>query len=184
MKKLVLLSVLLLFLSSSFRSDRSEEFKFKVEWSKLNKSLWLQPYRYENKELSSLTVRIIVEPQEANAPFDFNYFSLISDTHKTRTRPSAVHYFKGRDKKIYLKSKAVNSNYNVFELHSLEGYKNEQVKTFKPNILGKKKKGMVKINGRTSNNSLLWIGYNLKLTQYIKSELIIRTNMKRPAFLV
>ncbi len=143
MKKLVLFSVLLLFINSSFTPERLDEFTFKVEWSKLNKSLWLQPYRYENKELNSLTVRIIVEAPKVNSTFNFNYFSLIDDDQKTRTRPSAVHYFKGRDKKIYLKSKVVNANYNVFETHSIDGYDNKQVKTFKPNILGKKKKGMV-----------------------------------------
>lgn len=142
MRKLVLLPVLLLFLNSSFSPERLDEFKFKVEWSKLNKSLWLQPYRYENNEMSSLTVRVIIEPNKANSLFDFNYLSLIDDVNKTRTRPSAVHYFKGRDKKIYLKSKAVNSNYNAFETHSLEGYENQQIRTFKPNILGKKKKGI------------------------------------------
>ena len=162
MKKLVLFSVLLLFINSSFSPELREEFTFKVEWSKLNKSLWLQPYRYENKELSSLTVRIIIESEEANTAFDFNYFSLVDDAQKTRTRPSAVHYYKGRDKKIYLKSKAVNTNYNVFEMHSMEGYDNRQIKTFKPNILGKKKKGLV-----ASVKSIKQVTLKSKGTYYI-----------------
>ena len=143
MKKILFASVLLLFLSSSFSTKNSDEFDFKVEWAKLNKSLWLQPYRYENKALSSLTVRIVIEPLAKGKVLDFNHISLLEETKQTRSRPCAVHYLKGRDKKIYLKSKVVNENYNAFEEFTMEGYKNYQVKTFKPNILGKKKKGIV-----------------------------------------
>ncbi|MDJ0646707.1 MAG: hypothetical protein QNJ57_12060 [Flavobacteriaceae bacterium] len=143
MKKILVFSILILFLTSSFTTKDTDEFKFKVEWAKLNKSLWLQPYRYENKELTSLTVRVVIEPGKANKVFDFNHISLINEGKRVRIRPCAVHYLKGRDKKIYLKSKAVNTNYNAFEDYTLDGYKNNQVKTFKPNILGKKKKGRV-----------------------------------------
>ncbi len=154
--------MLILFLNSSFTTKNTEEFKFKIEWAKLNKSLWSQPYRYENNDLKSLSVKIIIERSGDDKMIDLNHISIVDETKKLRIRPSAVYYLKGNDKKIYLKSKAVNNNYNAFEEHNLSDYKNFQAKTFKPNILGKKKKGQI-----ASVKSLKKVAIKSKTTYYL-----------------
>ena len=104
----------------------------------LNKSLWAQPYRYENNDLKALTVQITINPTK-NVPVDFNEFVLYDEEKKIRIRANEVAYYRA-DKKIYYKSKAVNQNYNKFKETLVDGYTNIEAETFKPTILGKKKK--------------------------------------------
>lgn len=143
MKKILVISVLLLFLSSSFSSNKADEFKFKVEWAKMNQSLWSRPYRYENKDLKSLTIKIGIERLANQKVVNLNHISLVDETRNLRIRANAAYYLKSRDRKIYQKAKVLNTNYNAFEDFKLKGYTNYQAKTFKPNILGKKKKNKI-----------------------------------------
>jgi len=121
-------------------SIQKETFKFAIEASILNKSQWAQPYRYENKELKTLSVRIIISNlNDKKETFDYNLLSLLVDDKKLRVRPTGLFYYKS-EKKIYLKSKSLNKNYNVFEDYSINGYQNFEEKTYKVNFLGLKKK--------------------------------------------
>ena len=115
MKKILVFTVLVFFLSSSFSVRNNDEFKFKVEWAKLNKSLWFQPYRFENKELKSLSVKIVIERLGNDKVVNLNHISLIDETKNLRIRPIAAYYLKSRDRKKYQKLNVVNSNYNTFE---------------------------------------------------------------------
>lgn len=117
-----------------------EPFNFIVEKSILNKSLWLQPYRFEDKNLKTLSVKIITKRiSSKKESLDFDLFSLINETTKQRIRPSGVYYFKA-DKKKYLKSKPVNQNYNDFNETIIEGFQNFEARTYKINFLGIKKR--------------------------------------------
>lgn len=165
MKIKFFLSIFIISIASSFTMKEAainDEFKFKVEWAKLNKTLWSQPYRYENTDLKSLTVKFVIERIGTTKELNINYLSLVDETKKVRIRPNAIYYLKGNDKKIYLKSKAVNKNYNAFEEHNQEGFKNIQAKTFKPNILGRVKKGKV-----PTIKSLKKLTIKDKITYYI-----------------
>ncbi len=144
MKKLTYILFLVLFIglapNNEIQSQTDDNLKITVGKTVLNKSLWAQPYRYENKELKSLTVQITINPKsQKNTPLDFDDFILFDDDHKLRIRPNEVAYYRA-DKKIYFKSKAVNQNYNEFKETPVEGYTNLEAKTFKPNIFGRKKK--------------------------------------------
>ncbi|HHC80687.1 MAG TPA: hypothetical protein ENK46_12440 [Flavobacteriia bacterium] len=122
---------------------QKDAYRFTVENSVINKALWQQPYRYEDKNLKTLSVRIVVRRVSAKKEaLDFNSFTLLDESKKLRIRPSGVYYPK-RDKKKYLKSKPVNDNYNDFKDSAVEGYANFEAKTFKVNILGLKKKNIV-----------------------------------------
>ncbi len=122
---------------------QKDAYRFTVENSVINKALWQQPYRYEDKNLKTLSVRIVVRRVSAKKKaLDFNSFTLLDESKKLRIRPSGVYYPK-RDKKKYLKSKPVNDNYNDFKDSAVEGYTNFEAKTFKVNILGLKKKNIV-----------------------------------------
>ncbi|NNC69294.1 MAG: hypothetical protein HKN90_00565 [Flavobacteriaceae bacterium] len=143
MKKILVFTVLVFFLSSSFSVKNSDEFKFKIEWAQLNKSLWFQPYRFDNKELKSLSVKIAIERMGNDKVVNLNHISLIDETKNLRIRPIAAYYLKSRDRKKYQKLKAVNTNYNAFEDYNINGFTNFQAKTFKPNILGKKRKNTI-----------------------------------------
>jgi len=119
---------------------QKEPFTFTIGKSVINKTLWLQPYRFEDKSLKTLTVKVIIKRNsEINEPIDFNFFTLINESKKLRIRPSGVYYLK-RDKKKYLKSKTVNENYNNFKETTVEGFQNFEAKTYKINFLGLKKK--------------------------------------------
>jgi len=143
--------ILLLLISIGFSSlnniqaqsdsiKQQEKLKFTVGKTILNKSFWAKPYRYENKDLKALTVQITINPtSKKNVPLDFDDFTLIDEEHKSRIRANDVAYYRA-DKKIYLRSKAVNQNYNKFKETSVDGLNNVEVKTFKTNFLGRKKK--------------------------------------------
>ncbi len=119
---------------------QSDDFKFVVEKSAINKKLWSQPYRFEDKTLRVLSVEIITTPVDSkNRELNFDLFSLYDETNMLRIRPNAVFYYKG-DKKVYLKSKAVNANYNHFIETTIKNYTNFEAKIYKPNFLGRKKK--------------------------------------------
>lgn len=121
---------------------QSDDFNFSVEKSNINKKLWSQPYRFENKTLESLSVEVVISPIDSkNRELDFNLFTMHDESNMLRIRPNAVFYFKG-DKKIYLKSKAVNENYNDFIETTVEGFVNFDAETFKPNFFGRKKKDL------------------------------------------
>ncbi len=144
MKKLTYIVFLVLFIgfapNSEIQSQTDDNLKITVGKAVLNKSLWAQPYRYENKELKSLTVQITIKPKsQKNTPLDFDNFILFDDDNKLRIRPNEVAYYRA-DKKIYFKSKPVNQNYNKFKETPVEGYTNLEAETFKPNIFGRKKK--------------------------------------------
>ncbi len=126
--------------TNEIHSQTDDNLTISVGKSVLNRSLWVQPYRYENKELKALTVQITITPKSAkNTSLDFDDFILFDDDNKLRIRPNEVSYYRA-DKKIYLKSKAVNENYNKFRETPVEGYTNLEAKTYKPNIFGRKKK--------------------------------------------
>jgi len=143
--------ILLLLISIGFSSlnniqaqsdsiKQQEKLKFTVGKTILNKSFWAKPYRYENKDLKALTVQITINPtSKKNVPLDFNDFILIDEEHKLRIRPNDVAYYRA-DKKIYLRSKAVNQNYNKFKESQVDGLNNVEAKTFKTNFLGRKKR--------------------------------------------
>lgn len=117
-----------------------ELLQFTVGKTILNKSFWAMPYRYENKGMKALTVQITIIPtSKKNVPLDFDDFILIDEEHKLRIRPNDVAYYRA-DKKIYLKSKAVNQNYNKFKESRVDGLINFEAKTFKTNFLGRKKR--------------------------------------------
>ncbi|MCB0472637.1 MAG: hypothetical protein KDC56_06225 [Flavobacteriaceae bacterium] len=106
----------------------------------INKSLWTQPYRFENDSLQSLTVRIVIEKNTSeNQVFDPNELYLLDEQHMLRIRPTGIFYYKA-DKKVYYKSKPVNQNYNSFAEKTVAGYTNLEAKTIGTNFLGMKKK--------------------------------------------
>ena len=120
--------------------QQTEHLKFIVEKSAINKSSWLQPYRFQDKNLKTLAVKIIIKRiSDKNNSVDFNLFTLVDESKKLRTRPSGVYYPKG-DKKKYLKSKPINKNYNSFKETTIEGFQNFEAETYKINFLGLKKK--------------------------------------------
>jgi hypothetical protein len=122
-----------------------EPFNFIIGKSVLNKSLWAQRYRYEDKKLKTLSVRITIENVSGKKEsLDFNLFSLLLDEKKLRIRSTGIFYYK-KDKKVYLKSKPLNKNYNVFEETIVDGYQNSEEKTYKVNFLGIKKKKNVPV---------------------------------------
>ncbi len=126
--------------TNAIQSQTDDALKITVGKAVLNKTLWAQPYRYENKELKSLTIQITINPtSKKNTPLDFDDFILFDDDNKLRIRPIEVAYYRA-DKKIYYKSKAVNQNYNKFKETPVEGYTNLEARTYKPNIFGRKKK--------------------------------------------
>ena len=121
-------------------SSQIDNFNFIIGKSIINKSLWSQPYRYENKELKTLSVKMVIERRGYQKKVvDFNLLSLLIDSAKVRIKPTGIFYYKA-DKKIYLKSKPLNQNYNVFEEFNIDGYQNLEEKTYKINFLGLKKK--------------------------------------------
>jgi hypothetical protein len=124
---------------------QKEPLNFIIGKSVLNKSLWAQRYRYVDKKIKSLSVRITIENLSGKKEsLDFNLFSLLLDEKKLRIRPTGIFYYK-KDKKVYLRSKPLNKNYNVFEEHVVEGYLNSEEKTYKVNFLGLKKNKSIPI---------------------------------------
>jgi len=118
----------------------SKDFRFVAGKPKINTALWTQPYRFQNDKLKTLSVQIIIEPtNDQSESLDFDQFMLLDETNKFRIRPVAVFYYKG-EKKMYLKSKSVNQNYNSFMESNVVGYKNFEAETYRTNFLGIKKK--------------------------------------------
>ena len=145
-KHLFTFTVLLIFMApitvvkAQTDSIAKEDYKVSIGKSIHNKKLWSQPYRYEQKVLTTLSVQINIEKLERKADdFDFNLFALTDEEKKWRIRPVAIYYYIA-DRKIYLKSKADNRNYEDFEKYSQEGYTDFEAKTYKTNTLGIKKK--------------------------------------------
>ena len=127
-------------ISAQNDSIQKDDYKVSIGKSIHNKKLWSQPYRYEDKVLQTLSVQINIEKLDRKADeFDFNFFALTDEVKKWRIRPVAIYYYK-TDRKIYLKSKADNRNYEDFENYPLDGYANFEAKTYKTNTLGIKKK--------------------------------------------
>lgn len=121
-------------------SIAKEDYKVSVGKSIHNKKLWSQPYRYDDKVLQTLSVQINIEKLDRKADeFDFNLLALTDEQKKWRIRPVAIYYYKA-DRKIYLKTKADNRNYEDFENYQLEGYTDFEAKTYKTNTLGLKKR--------------------------------------------
>lgn len=138
-----IVALIFAFTSSWFNQSFSQtdvDFNFKIERSFINKSLWLQPYRYADENLKPLSVKIIIrKASDKNEPLDLNQIYLLDESKNLRIRPNAVYYFRA-NRKIYFKSKPVNNNYNTFRETTLEGYKNFEAKTYKTNFFGIKKK--------------------------------------------
>lgn len=121
-------------------NESKEDYKITIGKSIHNKKLWSQPYRYEQKVLQTLSVQVNIEKLHHKAKeLDFNLFALTDEEKKWRIRPVAIYYYRA-DKKIYLKSKADNRNYEDFENYPLENYTNFEAKTYRTNMLGLKKK--------------------------------------------
>ena len=146
MNKIISVLLTLFICSTAFAQNDSlpkQDFEFSVGKSILNKKLWSQPYRYEIKATSTLSVEISINRLHRKADaLDFNLFALTDETKKWRIRPVAIYYYKA-DRKVYLKSKPDNRNYNVFEKYKLEGYRDFEAKIYKTNFLGLKKKRKV-----------------------------------------
>lgn len=124
-------------------SIEKEPFKLSVEQSIISQNAWQQPYRFEDKNLKTLVVKIVIKHNTAKTEsLDFNQFSLIDELNNLRIRPSGVFYPK-RDKKKYLKSKPVNQNYNYFKETTIDGFQNFEAKTYKINFLGLRKKNLL-----------------------------------------
>lgn len=127
-------------LSAQKDSIPKEDYKVSIGKSILNKKLWSQPYRYEQKVLRTLSVQVNINRLHRKAEeLDFNLFALTDEEKKWRIRPVAIYYYRA-DRKIYLKSKADNRNYEDFEKYQLKGYEDFEAKTYKTNMLGIKKK--------------------------------------------
>jgi len=121
---------------------QKEPFKFIIEQSVISKTIWQQPYRFEDKNLKTLIVKIVIERNTAKIEsLDFNSFSLVDVSKKLRIRSAGVYYPK-RDKKKYLKSKPVNENYNDFKDLTINGFQNFEAETYKTNFLGLRKKNI------------------------------------------
>lgn len=122
---------------------KKESFSFKVGKSTINKKLWQQTYRFKDKSLKTLSVKIIIKRNTTKKErLDFNLFALIDESKKLRIRPSGVYYPK-RDKKKYLKAKPVNENYNDFKETKFKNYQNFEALSYKTNFLGYKKKNIL-----------------------------------------
>ena len=142
MNKIIVIVLTLFICSTTFSQTDSlqkQDYEFSVGKSILNKKLWSQPYRYEIKATSTLSVKISIKRLHRKAAeLDFNLFALTDETKKWRIRPVAIYYYKA-DRKVYLKSKPDNRNYNVFEKYQLEGYEDFEAKIYKTNFLGLRK---------------------------------------------
>ena len=138
-----------------------ENFSFVIGQAVLNKSDWLQPYRFQDKDIKTLSVKInINRSTDIIEPLDFDLFTLMDETKKLRVRPSGVYYLKS-DKKKYLKSKPVNTNYNAFKESNIDGFDNFEAASYKTNFLGLKKK-----NTKPSVKSLKKVTIKAKKTSY------------------
>lgn len=139
---LIFISTSILNTSTAQTNDsiQAKSFNFVIEQSVLNKSLWTQPYRFEDKSFKLLTVKIVIKHTSAKIEsVNFDLFSLINESKKLRIRPTGVYYQKVNKKK-YLKSKPVNENYNVFKEITLDGFENVEAKSYPINFWGMKKK--------------------------------------------
>ena len=155
MKKTSLILTFLIFISTSAittllaqkennylidSTNQIENFSFAIGQAIINKSIWLQPYRFQDKNIKTLSVKInINRTTEIIEPLDFDLFTLMDESKKLRIRPSGVYYLKS-EKKKYLKSKAVNANYNNFKEIQIDGFENFEAESYKTNFLGLKKK--------------------------------------------
>lgn len=119
--------------------SKTDGFTFKAESARINASLWAIPYRFEDKELKTASIKVTFNTNGTKV-INTNLLSLVDSTNKIRMRPSGIYYLRANDKRKYLKAKASNKNYTFFEDNSLKGYMNLQAKSFKPNFFGKKKK--------------------------------------------
>ena len=138
-----------------------ENFSFVIGQAVLNKSNWLQPYRFQDENIKTLSVKInINRTTDVIEPLDFDLFTLMDETKKLRIRPSGVYYLKS-DKKKYLKSKPVNTNYNAFSESNIDGFENFEAASYKTNFLGLKKK-----NTKASVKSLKKVTIKAKKTSY------------------
>jgi len=176
MKKTPLILTFLIFISASLITTTSaqtesdhltdstkqiENFSFVIGQAVLNKSNWLQPYRFQDKNIKTLSVKInINRTTDVIEPLDFDLFTLMDETKKLRIRPSGVYYLKS-DKKKYLKSKPVNTNYNAFNESNNDGFENFEAASYKTNFLGLKKK-----NTKASVKSLKKVTIKAKKTSY------------------
>ena len=176
MKKISLILIFLIFISTSVITTLSaqkennyltettsqiENFSFVIGQAIINKSLWLQPYRFQDKNIKTLSVKInINRTTEIIEPLDFDLFTLMDESKKLRIRPSGVYYLKS-DKKKYLKSKPVNTNYNNFKETQIDGFENFEAESYKTNFLGLKKK-----NTKASVKSLKKVTIKTKKTSY------------------
>lgn len=124
------------------KDDATDGFTFKAESARINASLWAIPYRFEDKELKTASIKVTFNTNGTKV-INTNLLSLVDSTNKLRMRPTGIYYLRANDKRKYLKAKANNTNYTPFEDNSLEGYTNLQAKSFKPNFFGKKKKDEV-----------------------------------------
>lgn len=121
----------------------TDGFTFNIEFAKKNKSVWVIPYRFADKELESISVKLIINNSQVKV-FNPNLISLANNNDKTRIRACGLYYERANnDKRKYLKAKPTNKNYTYFENNSLEGFTNFQAETFKPNFFGKIKKNEV-----------------------------------------
>jgi hypothetical protein len=142
-------------------TEQIENFSFVIGQAVLNKSDWLQPYRFQDKNIKTLSVKInINRTTDVIEPLDFDLFTLMDETKKLRIRPSGVYYLKS-DKKKYLKSKPVNTNYNAFIESNIDGFENFEAASYKINFLGLKKK-----NTKASVKSLKKVTIKSKKTSY------------------
>ena len=176
MKKTSLILTFLIFITASLITTTSaqtesdhltdstkqiENFSFIIGQAVINKSNWLQPYRFQDKNIKTLSVKInINRTTDVIEPLDFDLFTLMDETKKLRIRPSGVYYLKS-DKKKYLKSKAVNANYNAFNETNIDGFENFEAASYKTNFLGLKKK-----NTKSSVKSLKKVTIKGKKTSY------------------
>ena len=117
-----------------------DDFHFTVERTFVNKSMWSIPYRYQEEGLECLTVKLTIETLNPKVKsIDPNVICLVDDNNKLRIRPSGIFYFK-KDKRVYLKSKPVNTNYDSYKEFSLKDYTDFEAEIYKTNMLGLRKK--------------------------------------------
>lgn len=136
----MLISIAFIHAQEEKPQSKTDGLIFNVGHAKLNKSQWATPYKFVEKDLKSVSVKLTIN---SNAPkvLNTNLLSLVNNDSKTRIRPSGVYYERANNnKRKYLKAKATNKNYTHFEDNSLKGYTNFQAATFKPNFFGKRKK--------------------------------------------
>lgn len=142
-------------------TSTTNNYSFKVGQSIINKSMWLQPYRFEDKSVKTLSVKIFIyKNTDLNEPLDFDLFTLMDESKKLRIRPCGVYYLK-TDKRKYLRSKPVNNNYNAFRETQIQGFTNFEVESYKTNFLGLKKK-----KAKASVKSLKKVNVKAKKTSY------------------